>query len=284
MFEAMPFMEKQMWNARAEEDKQRYAYEIDHYSPSPSYDSKGDHLDNSLSEIKATPSPVVSSQKRLPKKDPRFPKRYLSAFLMYQKSLRQELKDNPAMTLDRISQNSSDKFKNLGEEEKAVWIRKAQEDKNRYEREIAKYVPFPGYDRNGHFIDENSGKGKRKARALKDVNSPKRAAGAYVFFANEVRPKLQAENPGVKFVDIGRILGQRWRALTDKEKEPYDKASAEDKARYRRQMAEYKERRPEEDSHYRIMRKEATPMRATSGVDNFMFPSGSMSSLKSECN
>mmetsp|Transcript_2881 Transcript_2881/g.4396 ORF Transcript_2881/g.4396 Transcript_2881/m.4396 type:complete len:173 (-) Transcript_2881:280-798(-) len=90
---------------------------------------------------------------------------------------------------------------------------------------------------------------KKRTRAIKDVNSPKRAAGAFVFFSNEMRPKLQKENPGVKFVDIGRILGSRWRALTDKEKEPFDSLSAEDKARYRREITAYKERKEEEESN-----------------------------------
>jgi len=284
MFEAMPFMERQMWNARAEEDRQRYNYEIDHYSPSPGYDSKGNCLHDSLSETRTKSSPISSSRKGLTRTDPQLPKRYLSAFLIYQKSLRQELKDNPGITFGRISQYSSDMFKNMEEQEKTVWIQKAQEDKKRYEQEFAKYVPMPGYDRNGHLIDDNSPGKKRKARTPKDVNSPKRAAGAYVFFANKMRPALQEENPGVKFVDIGIILGSRWRALTDKEKEPYDKVSNEDKARYRREMTAYKERGQEEESRYEATKKEAAPIMAATGDLGRSFMGDSICSLKSEYN
>lgn len=239
-----------MWNARAEDDRQRYVHDLEHYTPSTGYDSKGIRLADSInskppSAPTSSPCSIPNSRKGIPRKDPRFPKRFLSAFLMFQKSLRQELKDNPGVTFGHISQYSSDKFKKMDEEEKSEWVRKGQQDKTRYERELADYVPSQGYDHHGNVIDENTK--KKRTRAIKDVNSPKRAAGAFVFFSNEMRPKLQKENPGVKFVDIGRILGSRWRALTDKEKEPFDSLSAEDKARYRREITAYKERKEEEE-------------------------------------
>jgi hypothetical protein len=249
-----------MWNTRAEDDRQRYVHDLEHYIPSPGYDSKGSRLADSLiSQAPSSPtsnpsictststSTITSSRKGMARKDTRFPKRFLSAFLMYQKSIRQELKDNPGITFGHISQHSSDMFKKMDEQEKSEWVEKAQQDKKRYERELAVYVPSKGYDHNGNFIDENTK--KKRTRAIKDVNSPKRAAGAFVFFSNEMRPKLQKENPGVKFVDIGRILGERWRALGDKEKEPFDTLSSEDKARYRREMDAYKERKQEEESN-----------------------------------
>ena len=300
MFEEMPFMEKHMWNARAEDDRQRYVHDLKHYTPSPGYDSKGNRLADSL-DSKGPSSPTSnssictstspSSRKGMARKDARFPKRFLSAFLMYQKSLRQELKDNPGITFGHISQHSSDMFKKMDEQEKSEWVRKAQQDKKRYERELADYVPSKGYDHNGNFIDENTK--KKRTRAIKDVNSPKRAAGAFVFFSNEMRPKLQKENPGVKFVDIGRILGERWRALGEKEKEPFDSLSAKDKARYRREMDAYKERKQEEESNKEEEEEsrdekeedenfEPIPIYSSRGSCSMWFMGDSVSSLMTE--
>lgn len=44
-----------------------------------------------------------------------------------------------------------------------------------------------------------------------DPAAPKRASGAFVFFTNEARPIVPT--PGVTFVEMGHILGERWRSL-----------------------------------------------------------------------
>jgi hypothetical protein len=89
-------------------------------------------------------------------------------------------------------------------------------------------------------------KKKRKKKLPRDEDLPKRSAGAYVFFTNEFRPIIWKENPDLKFVDIGRILGEKWRALTPKEKEPYEAKATVDKARYQKEMQAYKKRKGEE--------------------------------------
>merc|ERR1740136_578445 len=45
--------------------------------------------------------------------------------------------------------------------------------------------------------------------------------------------------PGIKFVDMGRVLGERWRALTPEEKTKYEAMSAEDKMRYQVELQQY---------------------------------------------
>ncbi|CAR23688.1 HMG box domain-containing protein [Lachancea thermotolerans] len=73
---------------------------------------------------------------------------------------------------------------------------------------------------------------KRTTRRKKDPNAPKRALSAYMFFANENRDIVRAENPGVTFGQVGRLLGDKWKALTDEEKQPYEAKHAADKKRY----------------------------------------------------
>lgn len=73
---------------------------------------------------------------------------------------------------------------------------------------------------------------KRTQRKKKDPNAPKRALSAYMFFANENRDIVRSENPDVTFGQIGRLLGERWKALTAEDKEPYDAKAAADKKRY----------------------------------------------------
>ena len=82
---------------------------------------------------------------------------------------------------------------------------------------------------------------KRSKRGPKDPAAPKRASGAYVFFTNEMRPVIMKEFPGIKFVEMGRILGERWRSLNAVDKRKYEDMAAEDKLRFQVEMQRYNE-------------------------------------------
>ncbi|EDO17018.1 hypothetical protein Kpol_1065p34 [Vanderwaltozyma polyspora DSM 70294] len=73
---------------------------------------------------------------------------------------------------------------------------------------------------------------KKTTRRKKDPNAPKRALSAYMFFANETRDIVKAENPDVSFGQVGRILGEKWKAMTDEDKQPFDAKAEADKKRY----------------------------------------------------
>jgi hypothetical protein len=42
-------------------------------------------------------------------------------------------------------------------------------------------------------------------------------------FVKKIRPEVVKENPDLSFTDIGKRLGEMWRALTDDEKKKYAK-------------------------------------------------------------
>lgn len=73
---------------------------------------------------------------------------------------------------------------------------------------------------------------KKTQRRKKDPNAPKRALSSYMFFANENRDIVRSENPNVTFGQIGKLLGEKWKSLSDEEKKPYDEKAAADKKRY----------------------------------------------------
>jgi len=50
-----------------------------------------------------------------------------------------------------------------------------------------------------HKQEANSMTAKANSLALKDPNAPKRGLSAYMFFANEQRENVRAENPGIAF-------------------------------------------------------------------------------------
>lgn len=87
---------------------------------------------------------------------------------------------------------------------------------------------------------------KGGTRKKKDPNAPKRSLSAYMFFANEQRDIVRAENPGIAFGQIGKILGEKWKALEGKAKEPYEAKAATDKKRYEVEKAEYLKKKESE--------------------------------------
>ena len=66
-----------------------------------------------------------------------------------------------------------------------------------------------------------------------------------MFFANEQRENVREENPGVSFGQVGKILGERWKALSDKQRTPYEAKAAADKKRYEDEKAAYNVRTPQ---------------------------------------
>ncbi|KAF3906346.1 hypothetical protein ABW20_dc0103987 [Dactylellina cionopaga] len=79
----------------------------------------------------------------------------------------------------------------------------------------------------------------RTGKKKKDPNAPKRGLSAYMFFANEQRENVRAENPGIAFGQVGKVLGERWKALSDKQRTPYETKAATDKKRYEEEKAAY---------------------------------------------
>ncbi|CAG5146254.1 hypothetical protein GT037_000920 [Alternaria burnsii] len=85
--------------------------------------------------------------------------------------------------------------------------------------------------------------GKKK----KDPNAPKRGLSAYMFFANEQREKVREDNPGIKFGEVGKVLGEKWKALNEKQRTPYEAKAAADKKRYEEEKAAYQAGEEEEE-------------------------------------
>ena len=80
----------------------------------------------------------------------------------------------------------------------------------------------------------------KKAKKVKDPNAPKRNLSAYFFFMNDQRAKVVKANPDMKVTEVGKKLGELWRAMSDSEKVPYNKKADADKIRYEKAKAAYK--------------------------------------------
>jgi len=63
---------------------------------------------------------------------------------------------------------------------------------------------------------------------------------AYFLFSIDERPRVKEDNPDATFGDIARIISQRFKSLSSKERKYWDEKAASDKVRYEREMEEYR--------------------------------------------
>ena len=69
---------------------------------------------------------------------------------------------------------------------------------------------------------------------LKKNKGPKRASNPYQCFMKSESEKFQAENPGKKnvFGEFTKDCGNKWKNMTNGEKEPFQKAAEKDRDRH----------------------------------------------------
>ncbi len=196
---------------------------------------------------KATKQPAAQEEdgkKKRKKKDPNAPKKALSAFILFSNAKRAEVTAelkaaNPDMKgVAEVGKKLGEMWKALSDAEKEPFNKMAADDKERYAKAMEGYTPPEG-------SDEPEPKKGKKAKAKKDPNAPKKALSAFILFSNakraEVTAELKAANPDMKGVaEVGKKLGEMWKALSDAEKEPFNKMAADDKERYAKAMEDYK--------------------------------------------
>ncbi|KAF9202509.1 Non-histone chromosomal protein 6 [Haplosporangium sp. Z 27] len=88
---------------------------------------------------------------------------------------------------------------------------------------------------------------KRKRKAKKDPNAPKNPMSAYLLFCEEWREKVKAQNPDSSFGELGRLLGEQWRAYTEDQKAPYLAKHEKAKQKYATEKAAYDAKKAQDD-------------------------------------
>ncbi|CAB9513894.1 group protein B3 [Seminavis robusta] len=60
-------------------------------------------------------------------------------------------------------------------------------------------------------------------KAKKAGKGGKKPLSGFMLFSRENRPQVKEENPEITFGQMGKKLGEMWRALTDEEREEFKK-------------------------------------------------------------
>lgn len=73
------------------------------------------------------------------------------------------------------------------------------------------------------------------------AQTPGNAVDAHWFFANQNREEVREQNPDLKPHEIGKILGNRWQALSLQDREPYTEMAKHAKEEWERERGFYAE-------------------------------------------
>ncbi|CAN1322698.1 High mobility group B protein 2 [Linum perenne] len=81
---------------------------------------------------------------------------------------------------------------------------------------------------------------QKSGKAAKDPNKPKRAPSAFFVFMEDFRVQFKKEHPKNKSVAaVGKAAGEKWKSLTEAEKQPYIATAEKRKVEYEKKMKAY---------------------------------------------
>merc|ERR1712224_289472 len=145
-----------------------------------------------------------------------------------------------------VSQFAAEAWKKLSEADKAPYQKLYEAAKSKFDIDMAAFLKAGGEQKKGtRALATENRKAKEdpnfKAKRAKkmDPNRPKRpAGGGYGCYLSKHREALQKECPG-SIAAVGKLAGSRWKALSEKEKEPYEQEFQRKKAAYEEAMKTY---------------------------------------------
>lgn len=155
------------------------------------------------------------------------PKRAMSAYHFYAAEKRAGVKNADSdLTSSEIVKKLTDDWRDLSHEAREKYVDLANEDKKRYERDSVGYVPPPKPTKSGK-------------RLAKDAEAPKKAKTAYLFFADDKRPELSRQHPGLGVSGLAKPLADAWKVCSERERKKFESLAEKDKARYDKEMETY---------------------------------------------
>lgn len=178
-------------------------------------------------------------------KDPRAPKRSPSAYFLFAADARPALQKKFGSDICAISKQMGKMYKALSDSDRAKYQKVADKKKAVYQKKRAAYIQTSGYKKWCAAKKEHDKKHNQQKKLKKLMkNKPKRGMSAYMFFANEQRPKIIKANPSWQgpggFANVAGEISQRWANMSDAQKKPYEKKSQKSHEQARKKLQTYK--------------------------------------------
>uniref|UniRef100_A0A914ZNM9 Sex-determining region Y protein n=1 Tax=Parascaris univalens TaxID=6257 RepID=A0A914ZNM9_PARUN len=87
-----------------------------------------------------------------------------------------------------------------------------------------------------HPLQSRSPAGMHVASLLDDHQFIKRPLNAYMIWTVQERKKILAKDPKMKMNDVSRLMGEKWKTLSDKEKRPFFEMSKQSKLEHKKAL------------------------------------------------
>jgi len=147
-----------------------------------------------------------------------------------------------------ITKLAGEKWKTIAAKEKDVYQKKYEAAKAQFDKDMASFLAAGGEKTKGVTALRTEKRKAREGKKKKDPNAPKKpAGGAYGVFLAEKRPEFMKACEGQPVSAVTKLAGEKWRALSDAAKKPYQDKYLKKQEEYNAALAEYKKNLPEDE-------------------------------------
>jgi len=216
----------EMWNNLPDAEKKNYEKEA--AKDAKRYEKEREKWDKDIRALGAEPDEVLRSRRDAKKRRRnrvKKPKGARNPYVFFSISKREELKAEN-LEFNEMTKRLGEEWAKVSEKDRKKYEKMAETDRERYEKEMETF-------RQEHPDQDSSKKSKRRKKA----GEPKGSRNAYIFFSNEERDKVRADNPDMAPKDVMTELGKRWNDLADKAK--YVEMAENDKKRHEKEMKKW---------------------------------------------
>lgn len=150
-------------------------------------------------------------------------------------------KKDQAKEIKELSKEQKDSTKDSKEAPK-------EKKEKKEKKEVAKDKKESGKEETKELTKDQAKEKKELAKEkkkAKDPNKPKKPLSSYLVFGMEMRKNLANDQAGLNFADTNAHISQKWKELSDKEKEPWNEMAGFLKKKYDADMEEYRKTNPE---------------------------------------
>jgi len=93
-----------------------------------------------------------------------------------------------------------------------------------------------------NMLKKNFRQESRRIKKNKNPDAPKQPMTSYFCFCASVRESIKTENPNCSMPEHSKIMGAKWKLLTETEKKPFITTASEDKERYNTEVLLFNEK------------------------------------------
>jgi len=148
----------------------------------------------------------------------------MTAYMYFNQEERKKVKEqSPKANFSEIGRQIGERWRRMSDEDKQKYVELHKTDRERYDREVSE-------------LPAGAKSGKKKKQ---DNGQPKRAKSSFMIFSQEQRPLISKENPGATFSELGKLVGTKWKSLSEDDKDKYVKLGQEEKERYKKDVADF---------------------------------------------